>query len=164
MSMDDRVRRALLIVLLVTAQVGLAIYAGTTPGTIREGGLLQQVDGVEEYELLDADEVAFSLDIVAVDPVVGIASTPSGPQREGITGIESDVAVGDRIRLYGERQPDGQIRAKSMFVVPPSGLTYAYTVSLLAICWVGVRLLRDWHIDWAGPGILPRQQTEQKDA
>jgi hypothetical protein len=162
--MDDWGRRLLFVGMVLGAQAGLAVYAGTTPGTIREGGLLERIDGVPEYELLAEGEVALSLDIVSVDPVVGVATRPAGPQRERITGIDEDVAAGDRIRLYGERRADGRIEATSVFVVERDGLMYAYGVSLIAALWVGARVLRGWRVDRRRRGVTPRRQDEEPDA
>ena len=162
--MDDTVRRSILIGLLLTAQAGLIIYAGTTPGAIREGGLLGELPGVPEYDLLAADEIAVQADVVADEPVVGVIQTPTGAEQVRITGIEDEVSVGDRIRLRGERQADGSIRAKSVFVVSGGGLAYAYGISAAALCWVAYRVVRGWRIATTGDGLSPRVPDEGPDA
>jgi hypothetical protein len=162
--MEDLARRSLLVGLLMTAQAGLAIYAGTTPGAVREGGLLAELPGVSEYELLADDEMAVQADVVSVEPLVGVITTPQGSERVRIRGVDESMTAGDRIRLYGERQADGTIRAKSVFLVPSERLSYAYGISAVALCWVAYRAIRGWRVDRAAGGLTPRRQDEGSDA
>ncbi len=164
MSMGETVRRSILIGLLLTAQAGLIVYAGTNPGAIREGGLLEEVPGVQEYELLADDELAVQADIVGIEPVVGRITTPAGRERVRIRGVDGSVAAGDRIRLYGERQADGTIQASSVILVASERLWFTYAISAIAVCWVAYRVVRGWHLAPTGDGLSPKGGDEGSDA
>lgn len=164
MSMGDRARRAILIGLLLTTQAGLIVYAGTTPGAVREGGLLAALPAVAEYDLLAEDELAVQADVIAVDPLVAVITTPQGRERVRIRGVDRAMAAGDRIRLYGERQADETIRARSVILVASERLWYTYAVSAVALCWVAYRAVQGWRVDRAAAGLSPRRQDEGPDA
>lgn len=80
-----------------------------------------------------------------------------------------DAAVGDELWVYGVVEStrdtgtgtEATVRALNAFVVPRSGLQYAYVVSALAGLWVLYRLVRGWRLDTGRWGLIPREEDSR---
>jgi hypothetical protein len=161
--LDSRPARALAL------QVGLLVWGGRLVGTVDSRGLPTEYSLAAAPDRYAGEEVVVTAEVVSTDPLVVADSFQYRDVRVTVVDADVDAAVGDDLRVYGVVEStrdtgtgtEATVRALNAFVVPRSGLQYAYVVSALAGLWVLYRLVRGWRLDTGRWGLIPREEDSR---
>lgn len=93
-----------------------------------------------------------------LDPLVIAVDTPRGVRELTVTGTDLSPSIGDRVRVFGTLATPLTIESTGAFVVPPSGLWYAWGISFIAGLWVLARLVSHWTVDRTRLAFVPREE------
>lgn len=148
--------RAVLITVLILAQLGLLVWFGGLGPNAALGRYPDEEALAADYDAYLGERVSVDGPIVATDPVTIRAEHPDGSLRLVVIDIEHAVAEGDFLQVYGVVEPERTVRAINSYTVSPTGRWYAWGISFLAGLWVLGRVIRDWQIDRSTGGLAPR--------
>lgn len=153
---------AVLLAVLFALMVG---FGATTPapalGDYPHGDALAQGDDTSV-----GDHVQVTGTVLATDPVdiaVEYDYYADGDRHSGVMtltvrNVDTAVAVGGTLQVYGPLGPDRTITAENSVSVPATNYTAMYLVSALAGLWVLARLRCGWHLDWETGALHPREE------
>lgn len=156
---DSPLRRALLLCLVLGAQVGLLLWGGAVATELNRP-YVNENSLVEAGDAYVGEEVAFGASVVATDPLVVSESVDADERRLTVVGADVDARVGDQLVVYGTLETPERLRAIRAYTVPQTGLWYTYGVSALAGLWVLARLVRGWRVDTDQWGLAPRRERD----
>jgi hypothetical protein len=157
--LDSPLRRALLLCLVLGAQVGLLLWGGAV-ATELERPYVNENALVAHGDAYVNEEVAFGASVVATDPLVVAESVDGAERRLTVVDADADARVGDHLVVYGMLETPERVRAVRAYTVPQTGLWYTYGVSTLAGLWVLARLVRGWRVDTERWGLAPRRERD----
>lgn len=150
-------RRLGLLCLLCGALLVLMVWFGSLAPAPALGDYPDTGQVATNAEQYRGAHVVVSGPVRTIDPVTIAAGDGTGRTVElTITGLTSPVRTGDQLRVYGVLTADRTIHAHEAVTVPRWGHWYTYVVSVLAGCWVLVRIGRDWQINTHTWPLEPR--------
>lgn len=152
--------RAVLVTVLVLAQLGLLVWFGSLNPNPALGRYPGQESLATDYDVYVGERVSVDGRVVSTDPVTIRAEHPDGSLQLVITDVGHAVTEGDFLQVYGIVEPGGIVRAINTFAVPPTGRWYTWGVSFIAGLWVLGRVIHDWRFDRSTGGLAPRRMDE----
>lgn len=148
--------RGFLLVLVVVAQAGLLVWAGTIPVDPDTHHYPSGYNLALDYDRFVGQRAEVSGDVVSTDPIVITDSFGSHELRMTIHGTDVEPAPGDHLRAFGVVEEGHSLEATSAFTVPRTRLWYTWLVSFAAGLWVLARGLTHWDVDRAVWGLIPQ--------
>jgi TRAP-type C4-dicarboxylate transport system permease small subunit len=148
--------RFLIIAILLTILAVLLVWAGTigpNPATNNYPGTEDIHENPSQYV---GEHVTVSGTVTNTDPLTLEAETTDTTLTFVIENTDHDVAVDDRLTVFGTLQADNNVDASNTVRQKPWERYYMYAVSFIAGLLVLGRLLNRWTIDTTTWSIVPR--------
>lgn len=139
----DVPRKRIVAALLLVAVLGMfLVIAGWH---VNKGTLMTAV--VADYEAHQGESMSITGVIVATNPPELLVSTDHGDVEFKLTGIDSKLSEGDRVRVYGTLRENYTLEVREAVVHQSRNMIYMYGVSVggaaLAVAVVHSRLRLD---------------------
>jgi len=107
--------------------------------------------------------------VIGTDPVeiaVGYDYAAEGQRYSGkltvtVRNLDTAVAEGESLQVYGTLGPDGAITAENSVSVPAMNYTAMYLVSALAGLWTLGRLICGWRLDLRTGALCRREEPHR---
>lgn len=147
--------RLFAVAVLLAIMFGLLVWFASLPPAPEAGDYPGPYHLSVNYEEYVGERASMAAYVVQVDPVVLDAGSRNGLRLE-LLEAPPDLSEGQRLRVFGIVETGHRMRHVNSFVVPRSGLVYAYVSSFFAGLWALYRLLKHWRFDRDGLGLVPR--------
>ncbi|TMT81680.1 hypothetical protein E2L06_17280 [Haloterrigena sp. H1] len=152
-------------VLLLIALVGLLSWAGTAAVDPLESTYPDEADVTTARDSYIGECVVLGGSVVETDPLV-IATQPNGNGRftvvqtaDSFERSTGPLETGDRVTVFGTLEDTSTLGAERTISTDLWETFYMVVVSFIGGCWVLVRLVRGWRIDWDRGVLVPRLTT-----
>jgi hypothetical protein len=116
-------------------------------------------DLVYDYESHVGEQTELSGVVVDTAPVRIEVEYFERTREFTVSGLETTLADGDHIALFGTVHPDHTIAAHNAIVRNPWEMQYMYAISLVGGVWILGRLLNGWKITREKLAFIPREDT-----
>ncbi|OVE85158.1 hypothetical protein [Natronolimnobius baerhuensis] len=162
---DRQARRLLAILLLGGILSGLFVWYGITgPPDSASAQLPDESEFGPATDEYIGERVAATGTIVDTDPVRLEVEYGDESTTVVLEGYTAPAEVGSYELVTGTLRDESTIAVVGSEAREPWEATYMYAVSILAICWIVVRLGRGWRFDRDQFALVPRTQTRTQVA
>jgi len=153
-------QRLVVIIVLLALLIGLFVLFGTTEPNPDDNNFPETEDITRNPGQYIGERVNVDGIVVETAPLTIEDEPKPGEQVTFlIHNTDQDVAIGDRVNVFGTLQPDNHIRAESTTHREPWEAQYMYIVSFLAGLSVLTRLFNQWTVDTSNWTIVPRNDS-----
>lgn len=155
---QSKISRIIGVVLLLILLFALFVWHGSLPPNPEKGRYIGQKELLEEYENHVGKKVQISGDVIDTDPLVIRIRWARETMELIITGTNKEIALGDRLSVFGRVEENHEIKADNVVVRAFWRPLYLYGISSLAAVWVTIRTVKEWRFNRKNWEFEPREE------